>query len=91
MYYYCMLQGYEGDRTSSTGTLQSSRNYGGSMSSLDSARSTEPFSKSPRMARRQLEEIPEGPSKWTHWGLDKMVSILRTTFSNMFSSLKRLI
>ncbi len=61
--YYFFSQGYEGDM-SSQATLQSSRRFGGSLSSLDSARS-DPFGgKSPRMARRQLEEIPEGPSKY---------------------------
>ena len=36
----------------------------GSIGSLDSLRSSDPFSKSPRIARRHLAEIPEGPSKF---------------------------
>ena len=48
---------------SSTGTLRSTK-YG-SVASLDSLRSSDPFSKSPKLSRKQLsmEDIPEGPSK----------------------------
>ena len=55
------VKGYDGEM-SSTSTLRSAR-LGASAVSLDSLRSSDPFSKSPRMSRRQLEEIPEGPSK----------------------------
>ncbi|XP_012940880.1 lipoxygenase homology domain-containing protein 1 [Aplysia californica] len=57
------IKGYDGDM-SSTGTLRSTR-FGGSMTSLDSMK-TDPFSKSPRLSRKQLsqslEEVPEGPT-----------------------------
>ena len=61
--YPCNLfQGYDGEM-SSTGTLRSTK-YG-SVASLDSLRSSDPFSKSPKLSRKQLsmEDIPEGPSK----------------------------
>ena len=56
------VPGYEGDM-SSTSTLKSGRS--GSMISLDSINSRDPFSKSPRLGRKQssLEDVPEGPSK----------------------------
>ncbi|CAH1787210.1 unnamed protein product [Owenia fusiformis] len=55
------VKGYEGDMAS-TSTLRSNLKIG-SMTSLDSMRS-EPFSKSPRMNRKQsiIEELPEGPT-----------------------------
>lgn len=55
------VKGYDGEM-SSTGTLRSTK-YG-SIASLDSLRSTDPFSKSPKMSRKQLsmEDIPEGPT-----------------------------
>ena len=56
-----LLQGYEGPMNS-TSTLRSTAI--GSTASFDSLKSTDPFAKSPRLARRQLEEIPEGPSKY---------------------------
>ena len=54
------VKGYDGAMSSSS-TL---RHGPGSVASLDSLRSTDPFSKSPRMSRRQMEmeDIPEGPS-----------------------------
>ena len=55
-------QGYDGEM-SSTGTLRS--NKYGSVSSLDSMR--DPFSKSPRLKHKQLqqslENVAEGPRK----------------------------
>ncbi|XP_048241483.1 lipoxygenase homology domain-containing protein 1-like isoform X2 [Haliotis rufescens] len=58
------VKGYDGEM-SSTGTLRSTK-YG-SVSSLDSMRTTDPFSKSPRLNRRQslmssMEEVTEGPT-----------------------------
>ncbi|XP_053384453.1 lipoxygenase homology domain-containing protein 1-like isoform X6 [Mercenaria mercenaria] len=55
------VKGYDGEM-SSTGTLRSTK-YG-SIASLDSLRSTDPFSKSPKLSRKQLsmEDIPEGPT-----------------------------
>ncbi|XP_050409617.1 lipoxygenase homology domain-containing protein 1 [Patella vulgata] len=57
------VKGYDGDM-SSTGTLKSTRI--GSVSSLDSIRTNDPFGKSPRLKRSQLssslENVPEGPS-----------------------------
>ena len=51
---------------SSTSTLRSGK--AGSVASLDSVKSGEPFSKSPRMSRRHssMENIPEGPSESSH-------------------------
>lgn len=48
---------------SSTSTLRS--RMAGSVASLDSLRSGEPFSKSPRVNRKLMEDIPEGPSMLT--------------------------
>ena len=45
---------------SSTSTMHS--RMAGSVASIDSLRSGDPFSRSPRVSRSQLEEIPEGPS-----------------------------
>ncbi|KAL5006870.1 hypothetical protein ScPMuIL_015676 [Solemya velum] len=55
------IKGYDGDM-SSTGTLRSTKI--GSVGSLDSIRTTDPFSHSPRMNRKRasMEEIPEGPT-----------------------------
>ena len=49
---------------SSTSTMRSHM-VGGSIASLDSLKSSDPFSKSPRINRRQSmkEEVPSGPSK----------------------------
>ena len=49
---------------SSTSTMRS--HAVGSVASLDSLRSTDPFSKSPRMSRRQSakDDVPDGPSKY---------------------------
>nr|KAG5694176.1 hypothetical protein BaRGS_016022 [Batillaria attramentaria] len=56
------VKGYDGEM-SSTGTLRSTK-YG-SVTSLDSIRTNDPFSKSPRMTRKlqqSLEDLPEGPT-----------------------------
>ena len=51
--------------SSSTATMHSTK--AGSIGSMDSLRSSDPFSKSPRVARRHLEEIPEGSSESIFW------------------------
>ena len=43
---------------SSTGTLRTTTKYG-SVSSLDSMKSSDPFSKSPRVSRKQLLQAEE--------------------------------
>ena len=52
--------------SSSTGTLKS--RFGGSVASLDSLRTTDPFSKSPRVNKKQLlavdEDVVDGPSEY---------------------------
>ncbi|XP_064633987.1 lipoxygenase homology domain-containing protein 1-like isoform X3 [Lineus longissimus] len=55
------VKGYEGDM-SSTSTLHSTKI--GSITSLDSFRSGEPFSKSPKLSKKfsSIEEMPEGPT-----------------------------
>ncbi|XP_074659812.1 lipoxygenase homology domain-containing protein 1-like [Tubulanus polymorphus] len=54
------VKGYDGEM-SSTSTIRSSRI--GSMSSMDSMRTHEPFAKSPRMRRHStIQEEPEGPT-----------------------------
>ncbi|XP_033751254.1 lipoxygenase homology domain-containing protein 1-like isoform X2 [Pecten maximus] len=58
------VKGYDGDMESSTGTLgtMKSTRYG-SVASLDSLKSSDPFSKSPRLSRKQQlaqEEMPDG-------------------------------
>ncbi|GFN87702.1 hypothetical protein PoB_001420800 [Plakobranchus ocellatus] len=59
------VKGYDGDMSSSTGTLKSTR-FGGSVASLDSLRTSDPFSKSPRMNKKQLlavdEDVVDGPT-----------------------------
>ncbi|KAH9519113.1 Lipoxygenase y domain-containing protein 1 [Bulinus truncatus] len=58
------VKGYDGDM-SSTGTLKSTR-FGGSVASLESMRTSDTFSKSPRVTRKQLatleEDVPYGPT-----------------------------
>lgn len=51
-----LFQGYDGEMGSSTGTLRSTR-FGGSVASLES--SIDPFSKSPRVKRKQLMQEEE--------------------------------
>lgn len=51
-----LCQGYDGEMGSSTGTLKSTR-FGGSVASLES--SIDPFSKSPRVKRKQLMQEEE--------------------------------
>nr|KAI8760088.1 lipoxygenase homology domain-containing protein 1-like [Biomphalaria glabrata] len=53
-------KGYDGDM-SSTGTLKSTR-FGGSVASLESMRTTDTFSKSPRVTRKQLATLEEDVS-----------------------------
>ncbi|XP_059150632.1 lipoxygenase homology domain-containing protein 1-like isoform X2 [Physella acuta] len=55
------VKGYDGDM-SSTGTLKSTR-FGGSVASLESMRTTDGFSKSPRVTRKQLETLKEDDFK----------------------------
>ncbi|CAL1540467.1 unnamed protein product [Lymnaea stagnalis] len=58
------VKGYDGDM-SSTGTLRSTR-FGGSVASLESMRTTDGFSKSPRVTKKQLatleETVSDGPT-----------------------------
>ncbi|XP_078332217.1 lipoxygenase homology domain-containing protein 1-like isoform X5 [Crassostrea virginica] len=73
------VKGYDGEMGSSTGTLRSTR-FGGSVASLES--SVDPFSKSPRVKRKQLmqeeemdnlsrlEQIPYSVKIWTGEGED---------------------
>ncbi|XP_013416715.1 lipoxygenase homology domain-containing protein 1 isoform X2 [Lingula anatina] len=54
------VKGYDGDMSS-----MATMSRFGSIGSLDSVKSTDPFSKSPRLSRRQsaiLENVPEGPT-----------------------------
>ena len=65
---------------SSTSTVQSHR-HSGSIGSMDSLRSGDPFSRSPRVTRSQhLEEIPEGPSQFI------LLFILQSIYSYQMSS-----
>ena len=64
IFLYLSPQGYEGTM-SSTSTMRS--HAVGSVASLDSLKSTDPFGKSPRLSRRQStkDDLPDGPSKCT--------------------------